>query len=151
MSFELIAAALIIGFGIPSIISDIRSQNIANGLTFGFSGAAIGAVLVGSLILDVNITAAVSGGVGAFVLYLALYFLSKGSLGEADVKLSLGFGFLLGAISIQMLMGWILLSFLIAGIFAGVALATRKMHRRQSFAYAPFMFSSAIMVLAVLR
>ena len=149
MSFELLALLLVVGFGVPAVISDLRTQTVSNPLTLGFSAAALLFVLGRSLLFGVDPVPALLVGLLASAIFLLLYFLGRGGLGEADVKLAPGFGLLIGALSLQVFMGWLLLCFLTGGLFAAFVLMTKRMGRKQSFAFAPFMFGAALMVLAV--
>lgn len=149
MNFEFFALVLLVGFGIPAVISDVRTKTISNPLTLGFSTSSIAAVLLGWVIFKLDLGAAILGGIGALALFIVLYAASRGSLGEADVKLSVGFGCLMAAASTEVLLGWLLLTFLTAGAFASFMLLTRRMDKKSTFAFAPFMFGAAITLLAM--
>ena len=101
MNFEIAAAVLMLLFGVPAVLSDLKTQTISNPLTLGFSAASLLLAIFGWLLLEVPVAGSLVGGLIGFGSYLVLYFAGRRSVGEADVKLSLGFGLLLGASSLQ--------------------------------------------------
>lgn len=147
MNFEIAAAVLMLLFGVPAVLSDLKTQTISNPLTLGFSAASLLLVIFGWLLLEVPVAGSLVGGLIGFGSYLVLYFAGRRILGEADVKLSLGFGLLLGASSLQAVVAWLLASFIFAGVYALVMLVSKKLTAKQSFAYAPFMFAAGLLVL----
>lgn len=149
MAVQILSMLVILAFGIPATISDIRTKQVSNLLSIGFTAASALVVVIAWLFFGSEPVAPLIAGAVALIIYILLYLAGRGSLGEADVKLAPGFGFLLGLISTTAVMNWLLITFLMAGAFALIALVFRRANLKDSFAFAPFMFLAAIMVSAV--
>ena len=140
---------VLLGFGIPVVLSDLRTKQVSNALSIGFFLASVTVVVFGLLTSEIDIATPFISGAITLAVFLVLYLIGRGSLGEADVKLAPGFGLLLGTISLAAIVNWLLLTFLAAGAYAVVALILKKVGPKDFFAFAPFMFLAAITVFAV--
>lgn len=151
MTSELLAIGLLVAFGIPTVLSDLKSRTISNFLSLGFSAGSLLLVLVSWASLGVAPAPALVSGLIAGIVFLVLYLAGRGSLGEADVKLAPGFGMIMGGLGGPSLLWWLLGTFLGAGVFAAIGLMLRRLTLKQSFAFAPFMFTAAFLVLIAPR
>ncbi|MCF8529571.1 MAG: A24 family peptidase [Aquiluna sp.] len=146
MDLSLIGTLIFIGFGVPISIIDARTRNIPNWLTLSFLVTATASVLISALFFDADPAGALLSSIACLLVFVLLYFLARGGFGEADVKLAPGFGMLLGASSFSAVTLWLLGTFIFAGIFAAVMLLTKKLNKKDEFAFAPFMFLSALSI-----
>lgn len=149
MTAQILSILVLLGFGIPVVLSDLRTRQVSNALGIGFFLASITVVVFGLLTSELDIATPFMSGAITLAVFLVLYLIGRGSLGEADVKLAPGFGLLLGTISLSAILNWLLLTFLAAGAYAVIALILRKVGPKDFFAFAPFMFLAAITVFAV--
>ena len=146
MDFSLFGTLILIGFGVPISILDAKTRSIPNWLTLAFLVASTVSVLLGSLFLDANPVSALVSALFTMLLFVLLYLLARGGFGEADVKLAPGFGMLLGATSIGAVTLWVLGTFILGGLYAAGMLLAKKLERKDEFAFAPFMFLSALVI-----
>lgn len=149
MTAQILSILVLLGFGIPVVLSDLRTKQVSNALSIGFFLASVTVVVFGLLTSELDIATPFISGAITLTVFLVLYLIGRGSLGEADVKLAPGFGLLLGTISLTAIVSWLLLTFLAAGAYAVVALILKKVGPKDFFAFAPFMFLAAITVFAV--
>ena len=149
MTAQILSILVLLGFGIPVVLSDLRTKQVSNALSIGFFLASVTVVVFGLLTSEIDIATPFISGAITLAVFLVLYLIGRGSLGEADVKLAPGFGLLLGTISLAAIVNWLLLTFLAAGAYAVVALILKKVGPKDFFAFAPFMFLAAITVFAV--
>lgn len=80
------------------------------------------------------------GGIVSFLLYFLIMILS-GSVGGGDVKMSFSIGAFLGT---PFLLIWIMLTFFTGALMAIILMVTKKMSRKDFFAFGPFMAFSSI-------
>jgi len=146
---QILSILVLLGFGIPIVLSDLRTKQVSNSLSVGFFLASATIAVFGLLTSELDIATPFISGAIALAVFLVLYLIGRGSLGEADVKLAPGFGLLLGTISVSAIVNWLLLTFLAAGAYAVIALILRKVGPKDFFAFAPSMFLAAITVFAV--
>jgi leader peptidase (prepilin peptidase)/N-methyltransferase len=122
---------------------DARTTWLPLGLTHlvwaGAVGAAALVAFLGGVPLLVRSTA---GAVGAALLYLVLWRLSRGGLGFGDVRLAPVLGAASAAVGWSTLFTALVLGSLV-GAVVGVVLALRG--RRGAFAYAPSMLAGAFL------
>ena len=146
MSETFAVLAILIIFGIPVSLSDLKSKTIPNWLTGIFLIASIGFGFWVSLSGSTPILQLVISCVLSLSVYLVLYLLSRGSLGAADLKLAPGFGALLSVFPFIAVTWWILLTFVLAGIVSVILLATKRLGLKQEIAFAPFMFFAGVLI-----
>lgn len=138
ISFVIIAFAIII-LSSTSLI-DMHYQELPNEYNIALT-------VLSMIYLGVNLDQYESiliGGIVSFLLYFLIMVLS-GSVGGGDVKMSFAIGAFVGS---QNLLVWIMLTFFSGAIVAILLMVTKKMTRKDFFAFGPFMtFSSIYLIL----
>ncbi|MCE7007100.1 A24 family peptidase [Kibdelosporangium philippinense] len=126
-------------------------DTIAQRLPNIFTGSAyVGVTVVfavQTLVVDHNAASflrVLLSGAGLAAFYLLLAVISQGGLGFGDVKLSASVGTALGWIGVSA----VFQATLLGSILACAALAVRRSRRNDRLAFGPFMFLSALLVLA---
>ncbi len=84
---------------------------------------------------------ALSGALVLFAIMLALYFASRGGMGEGDVKLAPALGLWLG---VQPGLACLLLAFVGGGAVGGLLLASGRASRRLALPFGPFLCLAAV-------
>ncbi|MRG59610.1 prepilin peptidase [Agromyces sp. CFH 90414] len=87
---------------------------------------------------------AILGGAAMFAAYLLLALISPGAMGMGDVKLAAVVGMLLGWFGITAWLIGLLGAFVIGGVLAIAALATRRVGLRGSIPFGPSMLAGAL-------
>jgi len=82
-----------------------------------------------------------------FAAYVALYVLSRGQLGMGDVKFAIPVGLIIGWFQPDAWLLSLLMTFLLAGIFALIGLYSRKLDRKSHIPLGPFMYLGSILTL----
>lgn len=80
------------------------------------------------------------GGIISFLLYFIIMVLS-GSVGGGDVKMSFAIGAFIGT---PLLLVWIMLTFFTGALMAIILIITKKVSRKDFFAFGPFMAFTSI-------
>lgn len=137
-------------FGIRLSIIDFKVHRLPNQLVGWFAVTEL--LLIGFLswFSDdlARLMTALGVGVATTTIYLLLYLLSRGSLGMGDVKFAFPIGLCVGWYSAHLWLTSILVAFLLAGLVAGLGIATRRLDRKSRIAFGPFMLASAVLTLA---
>ena len=87
-----------------------------------------------------NYESILMGGIIAFVLFFLIMVLS-GSVGGGDVKMSFAIGAFISASS---LLSWVMLTFFSGALVAIILVLSKKLGRKDFFAFGPFMAYSSI-------
>jgi prepilin signal peptidase PulO-like enzyme (type II secretory pathway) len=148
---ETSALLFLVAFGIPVSYFDIKSKSIPNWLTALFLLCCLG---FGALWIQkgaLKFPQAIWGCLIASVIFFLLYFVSRGALGEADLKLAPGIGILMSVFSFTAAIWWILFAFILAGGFAAIMLLLRRLQPKQEFAFGPFMFLGALITTQLMQ
>ena len=82
-----------------------------------------------------------------FAAYVALYVLSRGQLGMGGVKFAIPVGLIIGWFQPDAWLLSLLMTFLLAGIFALIGLYSRKLDRKSHIPLGPFMYLGSILTL----
>lgn len=90
-----------------------------------------------------NIISAFIGAIVVFLVMLILYYISKGGMGEGDVKLTCVLGLWLG-IKFGLIM--LLLAFIGGGIVCGSLYINKRINLQQQIPFGPFLCISSILV-----
>lgn len=90
-----------------------------------------------------RLVSAAAGGVGLFVLYLAMASLYRGGMGFGDVKLAGVLGMYLGWLGWGALAVGAFGAFLLGGAFSLALLLLRRAHRRTAIPFGPWMLLGA--------
>lgn len=123
-------------------VIDLEHQLILNNiLTPAIIAAVVISLFSGQIESVPSFLNAVIGAVAGFGIFLLVYIVSRGGMGEGDVKL----GALAGAIT-----GWpnvivaVILSWVASGLVAIALLAFRRKGRREAIAFGPFLALSTL-------
>lgn len=95
-----------------------------------------------ALYLD-NIVPAFIGATILFLVMFILYYISKGGMGEGDVKLTCVLGLWLG-IKLGLMM--LLIAFVIGGMICGSLYINKRVNLQQQIPFGPFLCMSSILV-----
>ena len=134
LSLTLWVGLLYAAFTIVIFVIDMEHQLILNGILLPAMVLALGVSLLNSRIdLAPTLLNAVIGGVVGFVM---VYIISRGGMGEGDVKLGAFAGLVAGWPNIiaAVIMSWIL-----GGLVAIGLLLLRRKGRREAIAFGPFL------------
>jgi leader peptidase (prepilin peptidase) / N-methyltransferase len=124
-------------FTIVIFVIDMEHQLILNGILIAACVMAIVVSLFHSQIaLSPNLLHAIIGGVVGFLIFLVVYVVSQGGMGEGDVKLGAFAGLVTGWPNIiaAVIMSWIL-----GGLVAIGLLVFRRKGRKEAIAFGPFL------------
>jgi leader peptidase (prepilin peptidase)/N-methyltransferase len=118
-------------------VIDMERQLILNGVLIPAMALALGASLLHARIdLAPTPLYAVIGGVAGFVIFLLVYIISRGGMGEGDVKLGAFAGLVTGWPNI---IAAVILSWIAGGLAAIGLLLLRRKGRREAIAFGPFL------------
>lgn len=137
LNLTLAAALIYAAFTIVIFVIDMEHQLILNGILLPAMVLALGISLLSSRVeLAPSLLNAVIGGAAGFGIFLLVYILSRGGMGEGDVKLGAFAGLVTGWPNIiaAVIMSWIL-----GGLVAVGLLALKRKGRRQAIAFGPFL------------
>ena len=124
-------------FTIVIFIIDMEHQLILNNILLPAMAAALAVSLFSNQIeLAPTLLNAVIGAVAGFGIFLIVYVVSRGGMGEGDVKLGALAGLITGwpNIIVAVIMSWIA-----SGLVAIGLLALRRKGRREAIAFGPFL------------
>lgn len=141
---EPVEAALAAGFsaGLCALASaDLRRMVIPNRLVYRLLAAAI---LASSAWPDRGVAQALTGGLGALAVALAVRLLSRGGLGGGDVKMAALVGSVVGSSSAPVAG---LVAVVTGGAAAALLLTTRRAGRGARLPYGPFLAAGGIAAL----
>ena len=144
MITSLTALTLLVAFGVPVAVSDFRTKTVSNRLVMLFTLASFAGYGFLVLTRSIAVTPALFAAFLALGVFLLLYLVGRGGLGEADVKLAPAIGLLVALGSLQSVFTWLVVTFLLAGGFALVQLLRKRLGLQDTFAFAPHMFGAAI-------
>lgn len=115
--------------------TDVRSFLLYDRVTL-----ALAAVGIGRAVLAGDVLAALAGAATLLAVMLAIYFASRGGMGEGDVKLAAALGVWLG---VEQGLACLLLAFVGGGAVGMLLLACGE--RRRMIAFGPFLCAAAAM------
>ncbi len=145
---RMLMRAVLLSFVYAASVTDIREKIVPNRLV-GLELLAWLLIMLPQLFMRTEdaLVLLVSGLVGfgiAAVVFLAVYYTSRGGLGGGDVKLMAVSGLYLGYNGVlpTMLYGSVL-----AAIMAGILILFKKMGRKDSFPLVPFLFAGMVLTL----
>lgn len=144
------AFLVVMAVGTAISIVDLREKRIPNRMLL--VAAPVVAVLLGAGLLirrePDRALAVLVGAAALFALYLAIALIVPAAMGMGDVKLAALLGGALGAGGFSAWVVGLLAAFLIGGIVAIIALATRRVGVRGSLPFGPWMVAGALVGLA---
>ncbi|MCD6424332.1 MAG: prepilin peptidase [Anaerolineales bacterium] len=120
---------------------DLENQKILNVIIY----PAIGLGLIMSAILHIDqLWMILLGGAVGFGVLLLISLIAPGAMGMGDVKLVLFLGFIIGYPKIIITL---FLAFVLGGLVAGVLLALKKIGKKDSIAFGPFLALAGIITM----
>ena len=114
--------------------NDVRSFLVYDRVTL-----ALGAVGIGRAVLAGDVLAALAGAAALLAVMLAIYFASRGGMGEGDVKLAAALGMWLG---VEQGLACLLLAFVGGGAVGLMLLSCGE--KRRMIPFGPFLCAAAI-------
>ena len=114
--------------------TDVRSFLLYDRVTL-----ALAAVGIGRAVLAGDVLAALAGAAALLTVMLAIYFASRGGMGEGDVKLAAALGMWLG---VEQGLACLLLAFVGGGAVGMLLLACGE--RRRVIPFGPFLCAAAV-------
>jgi len=130
-------ALLYAALTIVIFVIDIEHQLILNSILIPAIVAAVIVSLFNNRIeLVPNLLSAVIGGAAGFLIFLIVYVVSRGGMGEGDVKLAAFAGLVTGWPNI---IAAVIMSWVMGGLVAVLLLALRRKGRREAVAFGPFL------------
>ena len=114
--------------------TDVRSFLLYDRVTL-----ALAAVGIGRAVLAGDVLAALAGAAALLAVMLAIYFASRGGMGEGDVKLAAALGVWLG---VEQGLACLLLAFVGGGAVGMLLLACGE--RRRMIPFGPFLCAAAV-------
>lgn len=143
MSAHVATMAIIVGFGIPLTIIDMRVHRLPNRVVFamGVTGA------LGMMVLGWQWRALI-GAAAAFVFYAALAALPGQGMGMGDVKLAAVLGGLMSFIAVDALMIWLITPFVVGAIVTAALVMSKRATARTRIPFGPFMVLGAVVAVA---
>ncbi|MFY1674296.1 prepilin peptidase [Plantactinospora sp. WMMB334] len=140
------AYAWIAGFGIVAGFVDVAVRRLPDRLTLPAAGGF--ALLLGAPTIAAaqfpRYAVAAACALAAAGVYLGLVLLSPGSLGAGDAKLALGIGFATGWYGWSTALAGLLAGLLLASGYAAVLLRLRRIGRRDHLPHGPAMLIGAL-------
>lgn len=142
MDSHALTVTLVIAFGLPLSIIDIREHRLPNRIVLIMAVASILLIALSGPRLH-----ALIGAVAAFMFYLALAALPGQGMGMGDVKLSAVLGALTAHQSLQVFAYWLLAPFVLAALASVAMVVTRRARLTTRIPFGPYMFSGAVLAL----
>jgi leader peptidase (prepilin peptidase)/N-methyltransferase len=137
-------ALLYAAFTIVIFVIDMEHQLILNNILLPAMAVALGVSLLHSRIdLAPTLLNAVIGAAVGFGIFLLVYIVSRGGMGEGDVKLGALAGLMTGWPNI---IAAVILSWIAGGLVAIGLLVLRRKGRREAIAFGPFLALSAFVI-----
>jgi leader peptidase (prepilin peptidase)/N-methyltransferase len=145
---NLLPLVVLTGFGMALSVIDSRQHRLPNRLVAWFTmvqAAAITSLSFGNFeqLLRTFVVATLTA-----ATYIALFLLSRGSLGMGDVKFAFPLGLSIGWIAPGLWLPAIFLGFTGAGLVAAAGLATKRIKLTSHLAFGPYMFAGSLLICA---
>jgi leader peptidase (prepilin peptidase)/N-methyltransferase len=135
-------------FGLQLSVIDFNTHRLPNRLVGQFLGVEVCLCGVISWITSdfARVGHALIAAAATFSVYVALYLLSRGSLGMGDVKFAFPLGLCIGWYSAEKWLVTIYVTFLLAGLVVAIGLVSKRMSRKSKLAFGPYMFICTFLV-----
>jgi leader peptidase (prepilin peptidase)/N-methyltransferase len=118
-------------------VIDMEHQLILNGILLPAMAFALAITVLGDRVeLAPSLVSALIGAVAGFVIFLLVYIVSRGGMGEGDVKLAAFTGLVTGWPNV---IAAVILSWILGGVVAIGLLLLRRKGRREAIAFGPFL------------
>jgi leader peptidase (prepilin peptidase)/N-methyltransferase len=145
------AFLVVMAAGTAISIVDLREKRNPNRMLLVASPIVVALLGAGLLVRGEpqRLLAALGGAAALFALFLVIALAVPAAMGMGDVKLAALLGAALGAAGWMAWLAGLLAAFLIGGIVAIVALASRRVGLRGSIPFGPWMVAGALVGLAL--
>lgn len=151
--WELVALAWLALIAVPLAFTDLAVHRLPDPLTAtAFTGTL--ALLTAAALATHQPGHVARAAIGAAALtgfYLALCLIRPGEMGLGDAKIAASIGLVLGWTSWQALLAGTFAGFALAAVYGGVLLAVHRATRTSQLPLGPFILLGALVVIAVLR
>ena len=143
---------LVIIFGIPLSLFDIRHHRLPNLLTASLFLSSLGAAITISILHHENhhLVLSLCGTFATTAFYLLLTWLSRGGLGMGDVKLAAPLGLISGFFGLQAVWLANFIAILVGAIFAIGLLIFARAGVKSAIPFGPFMVFGQLLCLILL-
>ena len=140
----MIVLLIVLAFGIPLSVIDVRHHRLPN------SGVLLMALTSGvALVLDSPTWTVLLGSAAALAFYAVLAALPGHGMGMGDVKLAAVLGALMWHVSIDTWVWWMITPFALGSVLAVFKVLLGRAGLRSSMAFGPWMFTGAVLALAL--
>jgi leader peptidase (prepilin peptidase)/N-methyltransferase len=148
-AWELAALAWLILIAVPLAFTDIAVHRLPDLLTATAFTGTLALLTTAALTAHQpgHLARAAIGAAALACFYLALCLIRPGEMGLGDAKLAASIGLILGWTSWQALLTGTLAGFVLAAIYGGVRLATRRATRTTQMPLGPFILLGALTAL----
>lgn len=140
--FEVQLYSLLLSLAVAGLVAltviDLEHQRIPNRIVFPLIGLAAGLSIVHP---QHEAWRLLAGGAIVFALLLALALFLPGGMGMGDVKLGTAIGLLVGYPTVVLVL---MMAFITGGASAAALLLTRKLQRKDTIPFAPFLAGAGI-------
>jgi len=147
---QLVVDTVATAFLVPLVLVDVRERRLPDPLTLG-GAAAVLALLATRSALTGDVGPTLHGLLGAAAMagtLLAFHLASPRGMGFGDVKLGLLLGLVVGARSLDLVLGGLLLAGLLASV-GGLVLMVRHHRRDLTLAFGPYLVAGAALALVL--
>jgi leader peptidase (prepilin peptidase) / N-methyltransferase len=150
-AWELAALAWLVLLAVPLAFIDVAVHRLPDPLTAAACAGTLALLAVAALTSHQpgHLGRAAIGAGALACFYLALAVIRPGGLGMGDVKLAASVGAALGWISWQALLSGTFAAFVLAGVYGGVLLVTRRATRTTQLPLGPFILLGALAAIAL--
>jgi leader peptidase (prepilin peptidase) / N-methyltransferase len=138
---HLAVVCLYVVFLLAVLVIDFEHRRVLNMM---LAPAALFALLVSLLPSPPSLPQALLGGAAGFSIFLLLGLISRGGMGAGDIKLAGVIGLMTGY---PLIISALFLGVVLGGAAALILLITRRVGRKGTLAYAPYLAAGAIIVL----
>jgi leader peptidase (prepilin peptidase)/N-methyltransferase len=151
--WELAALAWLILIAVPLAFTDIAVHRLPDPLTAAAFAGTLALLTAAALTAHQpgHLARAAIGAAALAGFYLALCLIRPGEMGLGDAKLAASIGLVLGWTSWQALLAGTFAGFALAAVYAGVLLTVHRATRTSQLPLGPFILLGALAVIAVLR
>jgi len=140
---EAISGYITVTFLLLLAIIDYKTHTLPNIILLAWLGCRVALIFAGIAIegtFEILINSAF-GAVAMGVIFLAMYYISKRSLGGGDVKLSFVMGL---SLMLSMVFSAVFLALVLCALFSLGALALKKLTRKDPVPLGPFFFAGTV-------
>ncbi len=141
LTFSTLVEAFFSSILLASSVIDIKTRTIPRRLIYVGSAVVVSMTTVYAIYvsdLHLILRSFLLGGV-SFLVFISIFFISRGSIGFGDVRLSFLIGFALGIFGARLVIDFFYVSFASAAIYGIVLILRSKGGRKTKIPFGPFM------------